>query len=325
MGLLASNYIVTQGFSQAIHTIAVLAFSIFVGTDDVATAHFSQGLNCLCLAVILGFAWLRYLPKVKAVRALPEGKTLFTATLSQTCNTVRLINTEYKHSLRWFFLAVLLSEAGVVAFFPIAITYMSDEVKMDSLETGISFLIILFGVGVGAKYSQLVATETNMNDSWKLSLLYLMAVTAIAMFVLNGVVITYIFAFLWGAGFGWHYAVQTAYFSVIMPRDQPAEMSGLFSFCSIGLTWFPPLVGTTMNENGIHLRYIGLHLLAYFFVAVVCLSLMAPWEEAMAEAHSNSKSPSTETRNDETPPSEKESESQPDNDRETLEFEVLWA
>jgi MFS-type transporter involved in bile tolerance (Atg22 family) len=289
MSKLASNFTISQVISQAFHVIIVLAISTALNLDDVATAHISQGLVSFFLAVGLGLAWFKYLPKVEAKRALPEGKSLFTASLAQSCTTIRLINNEYKRSLRLYFLAVLFAESGATAFFPISLTYMSDVVKMDSTETGIAFLLVLFGGGAGAKFSEYVATRTNMKNSWRINLLFTSVITTIGMFLLNTATITYVFAALWGFGFGWHYAVQTALFSVLMPQEQATEMSGLFSFCSIGFTWFPPLIATIMNENGIHMRYGALHLVAYFLVAVLCLSAMPSFEECLTESHLHSK------------------------------------
>ena len=101
----------------------------------------------------------------------------------------------------------------------------------------------------------------------------------------NSVIATYVMCVFWGLGLGWYYSVQTAFFSVIMPQEKATEMSGLFSFCLTFLSWFPPLIFTIMNENGIHMRFGLLHLVAYFLLAALCLSAMPDWEDILNEAH----------------------------------------
>ena len=190
-----------------------------------------------------------------------------------------------------------------------AVTYMSKVVKMDSTQVGVAFLIVLVAIIPGAKFSEFVTTKMNMKNSWRINLVYYSIATGIGAWLMkdeDSVIVTYIMSMFWGLGLGWYYSVQTGFFAVIMPQEQATEMSGLFSFCTIVLSWFPPLVFTIMNENGIHMRFGLLHLVAYFLLAVVCLSGMPDWEEILRESHLKSIDATADKRDEESPQEEYE-------------------
>ncbi|CAJ1950760.1 unnamed protein product [Cylindrotheca closterium] len=297
------KFIMSQFFFQSMHLVIVLAISIALNTSTVVTAQISQGLVSVFLSVFLGLAWFKYLPKAKAKRPLPEGKSLYTAGFSQLFHTIRLINQEYKNSLRPYLLAVTFAEAGVNAFIVCAVTYMNEVIKMNSTETGVAFLIVLVSIIPGAKFSEFVTTKMSMKNSWRINLFYYSIATGIGAWLMkdeSSKIITYIMSMFWGLGLGWYYSVQTASFSVLMPQEQATELSGLFSFCGIVLSWLPPLVFTIMNESGIHMRYGVLHLVAYLLIAILFLSAMPDWDEVLTESHLKSIDTTAENKREES-------------------------
>lgn len=168
------------------------------------------------------------------------------------------------------------------------VTYINEVVKMNGTETGVAVLIVLVFLIPGAKLSEFVSKRMSLKNSLRHSLVYFSIATGIGAWLMkdeSSKNITYIMSMFWGFGFGWYYAVQTAIFAVLMPQEQAAEMSGLFSFCSISLAWLPPLIFTIMNESGIHMRYGLLHLVIYFWLGLACISAMPDWEDVLTEAH----------------------------------------
>merc|ERR1712045_849954 len=95
--------------------------------------------------------------------------------------------------------------------------------------------------------------------------------------------LAFIYAVVWGILLGWFYPAELLIFSMIMPKDQEAELSGFFIYCTQILGWLPPLVFTVMNESGINLSWGGIHLNAYFFLGFCLTWLMPPWKICMID------------------------------------------
>ena len=152
--------------------IIVIGTGIGLGADDVLTAQFSQGICVPILLLLWGFAWLKFNPKVEAKRPLPdEGNTnLVKAGFVQVYHTAKKININYKNSIRWYMIALCFAEAGANSFTVCAVTYLNEVVKMDGIETGISFFIVLLFTIPGAKVSERVAKRTNFNTSWRMNM-----------------------------------------------------------------------------------------------------------------------------------------------------------
>ena len=70
------------------------------------------------------------------------------------------------------------------------------------------------------------------------------------------------------------------HFSIIV-KGQEAELAGFFLYCTQILGWLPPLIFTYMNEQGIALKYGGMHLNIYLFIALVCYHCMLPWDQCL--------------------------------------------
>jgi MFS-type transporter involved in bile tolerance (Atg22 family) len=275
--------------TQAAFLVVIIGISIGISSNDVVTAQISQGINTALIIVAWGIGWRKLLPKAKAKRSLPEGKTIWGAGFTQLYYTAKHINTHYKRSIRWYLLALCFAEAGAQSFTVCAVTYLNEVIKMDGTEIGIVFLVVLCFVIVGAKISEYVVKWTDYNTCWRLNMLYFSIVTAIAVFVLKGEedkLWTYILGCFWGIAIGWFYPTENGFFAVLVPQEQATEMAGIFNFSSLIISWFPPFLFTAMNESGIALNYGLLHLVAYFLVAIGLLSLMPSWEEVLVESHS---------------------------------------
>ncbi len=59
---------------------------------------------------------------------------------------------------------------------------------------------------------------------------------------------------------------------------------GAYLFFGQILSWLPPLIFTFLNEAGISIRISMLSLLIFWFISVICLQFMGPYENALRQA-----------------------------------------
>jgi len=317
MHSIAPKITITQFSFQATFMVLIIGISIGIGSGDVLTAQISQGINAAILLVTWSIGWFKLLPKSKAKRVLPEGKSLCSAGFSQIFQTAKHINSNYKHSIRWYLMALIFAEAGANSFTICAVTYLNEVLKMSGTETGIVFLIVLVCTIPGSFLCEYVVNKTNFNTGWRLNMLYFAVVTTVGVFVLNDEydkIKTYILGIFWGIALGWFYPTENGFFAVLVPQEQATEMAGIYNFCALVISWCPPFIFTAMNENGIPLNYGLLHLVVYFFIAIGFLSLMPDWETVIAESHGGQ---SQEQEGDEEETTAKDPATKPDSNTES--------
>lgn len=71
----------------------------------------------------------------------------------------------------------------------------------------------------------------------------------------------------------------------IIPKNKDAELMGAYLFFGQILAWLPPLVFTALNEAGVSIRISMLSLLIFWFISVICLQIMGPYENALRQAN----------------------------------------
>jgi MFS-type transporter involved in bile tolerance (Atg22 family) len=71
--------------------------------------------------------------------------------------------------------------------------------------------------------------------------------------------LAFFFSVLVGISFGWYYPSSNGYFCALVPQEKVTELWGLNSFCSVILSWVPPIIYTALNETtgNIRVGWIG--------------------------------------------------------------------
>lgn len=281
----SSVFTATQFGSQACFLLTVIVVSVVMGWGDVGMGQFSQGLNTVWSGLAFSVAW-RLLPTVPPARELPDKTSLCSAGFKQTFSTARKIHKTFQASLQPFFLATIFAEAGINAFTILSVVFLSDHVGMSSQEIGVFFLLSLLFTLPGCKLGAMVTQRTNPRQSWQLCLLSLIVVTSGGALVVDAFpsAVSYVWGGCIGLLVGWFYPTENLYFGLIVPREQEAELSGFFVYCSQILGWLPPLIFSVMIEADVSQTY-GVMMLSVFFAAAIgCLSLSsASWEETVLE------------------------------------------
>ena len=81
----------------------------------------------------------------------------------------------------------------------------------------------------------------------------------------------YMFGGCWGMCLGWLQPQNTSSYVPVIPRNQEAEMMGLYLLACQIFSWLPPTIFTVMNELHLSMCY-GLGMLSvYFLISLICL------------------------------------------------------
>jgi len=286
----SSKMTLLQFSSQESFLILISALAIALKLNDVVTAQVSQAINCVWILIAFGLGWFKYLPKVGTRHeSMPEGtNNLFSAGFIQLWRTANAINKHFGRSLRWYFAALIFAEAGVNAFTVVAVTFQTAQLQMSASEIGIQFIVVLACTLPGTKLAEFVTKLTDAKRSWIICLTFFGIVTGVAAVVLSGPSmksISFIFCVLWGICLGWFYPTQNLLFSLLLPRGQEAELSGIFVYCSQIIVWMPPMIFTAMYENGISMQWGLASLVLFMYIAVGFLLCLAPWKDMLEEVN----------------------------------------
>ena len=140
------------------------------------------------------------MPNMPAARPLEDGQSLLTVGFSQIFKTAKHINSEYRHGLRWFLLAVLFSEAAANALVIVSVVYLNEHIGFSGAQIGIFFLITLIAGLPGAVVATKVTGLLDPKRSWQLAAASLTIWTAGGAILMD--LLPQFAAYLWGAGFG---------------------------------------------------------------------------------------------------------------------------
>ncbi len=109
-----ASFVMVQFGCQALYLVLIAAVTFLVPEDTtvVGIAQISQGINTFTCIVFFGLGWFKFLGTRKAVRELPEGRSLLLEGFRSNFQTLKKIQKHFRKGMRWFFLAVAFSEAG---------------------------------------------------------------------------------------------------------------------------------------------------------------------------------------------------------------------
>merc|ERR1712151_230061 len=88
-------------------------------------------------------------------------------------------------------------------------------------------------------------------------------------------------------GLGWFYPTENLIFSLCLPKGQEAELTGFYVYCTQILVWLPPLIFTTINEAGVHIKYALMSLVIILAIALICIQAMDSWDVVLENAATN--------------------------------------
>ena len=98
------------------------------------------------------------------------------------------------------------------------------------------------------------------------------------------IVLCYIFGGCWGMCLGWLQPQNTSSYVPVIPRNQEAEMMGLYLLACQIFSWLPPTVFTVMNELQWSMYYGLGSLSIYFLISFVCLYMVGDYRSVVHTA-----------------------------------------
>ena len=286
-----ARFTVQQFIVQALFLVLVGVLSFGFGYNSVQTARLSQALNVGIICILFGMGW-RIMPSRQNTRELPEGLGccgILTYGFKQNLITAKSIWIEYKKGLRWYLLATMFVQAAVGALTTISVVYLSSEVGLNATDISLFFLAVLVGTIPGAKVASLLSKyHVNPNTSWQLSMISLFITLVIGAFTLGDArnkYLSLIWGFFVGGILGWFYPTENLFFSCVLPKNQEAEIAGFRVYCSMILSWFPPLVFSVLVENGFDAKWGMSFMGSFLLIGAILLKLGAgTWEEILHES-----------------------------------------
>lgn len=290
--LLLNDY--TKSFTMASYGSMVVFLGIVIGglqatgngDDDLLTNQVAMSIAFCINVCLLGYSWGYLFGRRDRMHPLPsDQKWLWTAGFVQLYNTGKNIALNYR-ALKWFYLSIAMSDAGLQALATIAITYLTDQLQFTAQENGIAIGCMLLGCVPGAMMANFATRGLDPIKSSMVALILLILTTAAFAFFLKGPgqhLETYILAFIWGIGTGWKWTCDRLVASCIIPEGQDAELMGFYLFSGQSLSWIPPLVFTAINESGVSQRVGVASLDGFFLLALVCYLCMGGYVKARTE------------------------------------------
>lgn len=273
-----------QFTSQATYLVLLIGLTLALDLSDVETARLGQAVAVVWSGVFFWQGWHRT-PAVPARNPTQERpKNLLAAGFQQILATAKSLQKDehLRKGVRWFFLSVAFSEAGVEAFTTLSVIYLDEHVGMSTTEIGIMFLIVLVCTLPGAWFGARVTDRLDPKQSWQWCMYTMVVVTAGGALLVDALQSAYV-AFVWGSvlGFliGWFYSVESLFFSRILPKEQEAEFSGFFAYCNVILGWAPPLLFTGLVEADVSQTVCIMSVALFILTGVILLQQAAPWDE----------------------------------------------
>jgi UMF1 family MFS transporter len=269
--------------------MVVILRSMDIGIgQEVQAAQLSQ---CVVFGVgllLFGFAWLRLFRKRPPKQLVPEGDTLFNAGFRRLFHTSRKIVTNYA-SLKWFLVSASFTQGTVTTFNSIAITYMTDQLRFNPAEIGLTILILLLSAVPGTRIATIMTNRFNPVRSLQCCIAVWIINTSLASIILRGEgqqKAAFAFAVVWGLSIGWVYPSEKTLYCSIIPAGQEAELMGVYIFACQILSWLPPFVFSLLNEFGFSMQLGLFSLNVYFAISLFVLILMGDYNAAVAHASS---------------------------------------
>lgn len=281
-----TQLIVVMYISTLFFLIEVLGVARLFHTDDVGTARISQINTSVTCAVLFAFAWTHLFRDRPALSKVPAGRSVVGSGIRKVKDTAVQIATHYR-GLRWFMLSLIFADSALGALVVVSTTFLKQVLQMQATEIGSVFLVVILCGIPGSKFGGWLAVW--LRDpiaSAKLADVYLILVTAAASQVLTGPDrknLALVFGGLWGIGLGWLPPMHTTGFIALIPKNQEAELMGMFLLCNQVLAWLPPLLFTVLNEAGYDMAYGLASLDIFFLMGLICRVCVGDYQRAVDE------------------------------------------
>jgi len=257
--------------------------------DAVNLGRISQAVASTVGGFGLFMAYRRYQP-VKAVKKLESGRNIFAAGFAELWETAKTLNGTDPSTARYL-LASIFVDSGIGAVTTLAITYLSEQIKLGTTQIIFFILINFITNPIGVIGHRTLARKIGHKRNYLFSVAFILVVMSLMIGTIHQpehANYAVIFSILIGVGYGWYYPSSNGYYVSIVPPDRVTELWGINSFCAVILSWVPPLIFTAFNESTGNLRLGLIGIIIFLFIGLL-IGITIPVHGGVEESMRKSK------------------------------------
>jgi len=277
-----------SGLSNAlIMMIIIVAVGYKWEFKDQHVAQFSQSIGAVMMAIYFYLAWY-FAGRREAARMVPEHESLATAGFKQVIRTWKGLIKFYRRSLAMFLIGAIFSSAAFGGLLIVLVTYLKVSILLDSKQIGIIIIILTVCSIPGSILGHWLASKFSPLTALKISIALTIGLTALIPPFLQEKMFLEVCISAIGLGInqGLNNVLISLVFSVIVPKNQAAELGGFFTYCIVVFSWVLPLAATLLIEYG-NLKWFGAVCVVLSCISLIFYSLMLPWDECVKAADTN--------------------------------------
>jgi len=274
--------------------IVVGAVQFTSGWDSIEVARFSQAFATVVGGTSLFLSYKRYGPvkAVKTLEKKADGTdvNLYLAGIRGLLETMTTLGKTDPSAAR-FLVGSIFVEASMDSFTNLVVTYLSQQVRETSsivikslgpsckltlipslmsplfmplhkIEMSATGIIVFIMVNLATNPIGIILHRTLARKvGHKRSYVCCIAYTLIMAPIMIGTVyspqqskLAYFFGVMFGISYGWYKPSSTGYYVSLVPKEKVVELWGLNSFCSVILSWVPPIIFAVLNETTGNMR-----------------------------------------------------------------------
>jgi Vacuole effluxer Atg22 like len=137
-----NHFFVVMCISMLFYILQVLIPGQILRLDDIGTARLAIFLSCITCLPLFTLSWQYLFRDKPPVARIPIGQNLLSAGFRKLYRTYKELSTDNR-AVQIFLVGIAWSEAADTALATIATTFMSEFLKMNSLEIGMALLVVL--------------------------------------------------------------------------------------------------------------------------------------------------------------------------------------
>ena len=260
--------------TQLSYTILVVVILVLSGAsgDDILVGRVASACCAVCSSIIYSVVWVGHMKNRPRLHDLPPGKNVFLQGFVNLIRTLKKLMAGEFRPLIYFFFSVSFSDAAIVSFVTVALTFAKEFLEMNNVQSTILVFVTIVAAIPGSAVFGMVTQKIGPLKSLMYSLVWWASFTIVAACTMSPdrKIVAYIFSIFWGLGFGWFFPAQRSLFVTMMPAGQETEMMGLYSFSGQILQWLPPMIFAILVQKGLSMRW-GLITLAFFLIVSLCI------------------------------------------------------
>lgn len=285
---LVAKFISSFEIAKFVMNTLFLSCLIFIArvfhADDITSAFIGQLLAVTVSLPFMHFSWRDYLPNSPQLNQKPSGEWYLIAGLNkirQTCNEIKRVN----EPMKWFFIAIAFANPSQTSFVLILPTFTKVFLNMSTGESALVLLIFNLSTALGARCGSLLCCKKDPIFGSKMFLIFAFFTSFLCVLITEGPYgksIFFSYLIICGICVGGYFTCESTLMTVLTPRDQEAEIMGIYIFVIRMLLWFPSLIFTGLNENGVGLNKAIAVIQCNALLAAFLLSKMGAYDEVMA-------------------------------------------